>query len=123
MSEQKITEAEISNLVDRFYAKVQLDPVIGPIFNQAIKDWPAHLALLKNFWSTVLLTTGRMMTHLQLPLQSDHFKRWLDLFAETATEVMPPAHAATVIEKSQRIATNFKMGIEFQRSRTQNQPA
>lgn len=128
MSEQKITEAEISTLVDRFYAKVQLDPIIGPIFNQAIKDWPAHLALLKNFWSTVLLTTGRykgdpMMTHLQLPLEPAHFKRWLDLFAETATEVMPPAHAAAIIEKSQRIATNFKMGIEFQKSRAQNHPA
>ena len=127
MPEEKITEAEISTLVDRFYAKVRLDPTIGPIFNQAIEDWPAHLALLKNFWSTVLLTTGRykgdpMMTHLQLPLEQDHFERWLTLFSETATKVLPPAHAAAIIEKSHRIATNFKMGIAFQKSRTQNHP-
>lgn len=120
MTEEKITEEEISTLVDRFYAKVQLDPEIGPIFNEAIQDWPTHLALLKNFWSTVMLTTGRykgdpMMTHLQLPLEPNHFNRWLELFAETARQVLPPAHAAAIIAKSERIAGNFKAGIAYQR--------
>jgi hemoglobin len=117
----KITEAEISTLVDTFYAKVRLDPDIGPIFNAIVGDWPHHLATLKDFWSTVLLTTGRykgdpMMTHLQLPLDPDHFSRWLALFAETANEVLPPKHAATVIEKSHRIAQNFKAGIAHQQA-------
>ena len=120
MTEQKITEEEISTLVDRFYAKVQLDPEIGPIFNETIEDWPTHLALLKNFWSTVMLTTGRykgdpMMTHLQLPLEPNHFNRWLELFAETAREVLPPAHATAIVAKSERIAGNFKAGIAYQR--------
>src|SRR6185437_2686518 len=93
MSEEFISEQEISQLVDRFYAKVQLDPVIGPIFNQAIDDWPAHLALLKTFWSSVLLATRSykgdpMLTHLQLPLEEAHFQRWLALFAETARETI-----------------------------------
>jgi hemoglobin len=122
MSERKITEDEISNLVDRFYARVRLDPDIGPIFNAIVGDWPHHLATLKDFWSTVLLTTGRykgdpMMTHLQLPLDPDHFERWLALFAETANEVLPHDPAANVIAKSQRIAQNFRMGIALQQSR------
>jgi hemoglobin len=121
-AESKITEQEISTLVDRFYVKVRLDPDIGPIFNAIVGDWSHHLATLKDFWSTVLLTTGRykgdpMMTHLQLPLDPDHFERWLTLFAETATEVLPPDHAANVIAKSQRIAQNFKAGIAFQQSK------
>jgi hemoglobin len=120
--ESKITEQEISTLVDRFYAKVRLDPDIGPIFNAIVGDWPHHLATLKDFWSTVLLTTGRykgdpMMTHFQLPLDHDHFERWLTLFSETATEVLPPDHAASVIAKSQRIAQNFKAGIALQQSK------
>jgi hemoglobin len=120
--EQKITEQEISTLVDRFYAKVRLDSDIGPIFNAIVDDWPHHLTLLKNFWSTVLLTTGRykgdpMMRHLQLPLDLNHFERWLTLFAETAIEVLPPVVAATVIAKSQRIAENFKLGIAHQQSK------
>ena len=117
----KITEAEISTLVDTFYAKVRHDPDIGPIFNAIVGDWPHHLATLKDFWSTVLLTTCRykgdpMMTHLQLPLDPDHFSRWLALFAETANEVLSPQHAATVIEKSHRIAQNFKAGIAYQQA-------
>src|SRR3982751_1593265 len=117
----KITESEISTLVDTFYAKVRRDPDIGPIFNAIVGDWPHHLATLKDFWSTVLLTTGRykgdpMMTHLQLPLDPDHFTRWLDLFAETANEVLSPSHAREVIVKSQRIAENFKAGIAYRQS-------
>lgn len=120
--EPRITEAEISTLVDTFYAKVRIDEEIGPIFNAIVDDWPHHLATLKDFWSTVLLTTGRykgqpLMTHLQLPLDPDHFERWLALFAETATEVLPPAVAATVITKSERIAENFKLGIAHQQSK------
>lgn len=114
--ESKITESEISTLVDAFYAKVRKDPDIGPIFNAIVDDWPHHLALLKDFWSTVLLTTGRykgdpMMKHLQLSLDPPHFERWLALFAETANETLSPAVAANVIDKSHRIAKNFTAGI------------
>lgn len=116
----KITEPEISTLVDNFYAKVRRDPDIGLIFNAIIDDWPHHLALLKDFWSTVLLTTGRykgdpMMKHLQLSLDPEHFARWLALFEETANETLSPAHAAIVVEKSHRIARNFQAGIQYQR--------
>src|SRR5690348_2700923 len=116
----KITEEEIGALVDRFYAKVRQDDEIGPIFNAIIGDWPHHLAKLKDFWSSVLLTTGRykghpMMTHLQLPLDPIHFHRWLTLFAETANETLSPTHATEIIEKSHRIAENFQAGIAYQR--------
>jgi hemoglobin len=121
--EPKITEAEIDMLVDAFYAKVRLDPDIGPIFNAIVGDWPHHLATLKDFWSTVLLTTSRykgdpMMKHLQLPLDPEHFERWLSLFADTANEVLPPCHAANVIARSQRIAENFKAGIAYKRQQS-----
>jgi hemoglobin len=120
--EPRITESEISTLVEHFYAKVRLDPDIGPIFNAIIDDWPHHLALLKDFWSTVLLTTGRykgdpMMKHLQLSLDPHHFERWLALFEETARETLSPELATIVIEKSHRIAHNFKAGIVHHRQR------
>ncbi len=111
-----LTEDQISQLVETFYARVRLDPEIGPIFNAIVSDWPLHLATLKDFWSTVLLTSGRykgdpMMTHLQLPLDPEHFHRWLTLFTETATEVFPPPHAATVVARAHRIAENFQLGL------------
>jgi hemoglobin len=120
MQEKQISEQEISELVDRFYAKVRGDEEIGPIFNAVIDDWPEHLALLKNFWSSVLNTTGRykgdpMMKHLGLSLDPQHFRRWLELFAQTARETMLPEHAALVIAKSERIAQNFMAGIAYVR--------
>lgn len=116
----QITREEISELVDRFYAKVRLDEEIGPIFNAAIDDWPAHLTLLKDFWSTVLLTERSykgdpLSKHLELSLDPAHFARWLALFEETALEVMSPEHAEIIVGKSHRIAENFKAAIAYKR--------
>lgn len=126
-TEHFISREEIDNLVDRFYAKVRLDPEIGPIFNATIDDWPAHLSLLKDFWSTVLLTERRykgdpLAKHLELALDPPHFARWLALFAETAREVMSPQGAEMVIAKSQRIAENFKSAIAHRRGEKQVMP-
>lgn len=107
------TETEVAELVDRFYAKVRLDSEIGPVFNDAVQSWDAHLSLLKDFWSTVLLRTSRykgnpLLTHFNLELESHHFSRWLALFSETAMEVMPEAKARIVTRKAELIAENLK---------------
>jgi hemoglobin len=112
-TEAPITESEISRLVEQFYAKVRLDPEIGPVFNNAVHNWDAHLALLKDFWSTVLLTTGRykgnpLLAHFLLPIEERHFVRWLQLFSETAYEVMSSSQAAIVTRKADLIAMNMK---------------
>jgi hemoglobin len=109
-----ISEAQISALVDAFYAKARRDPEIGPIFNSVVDDWPHHLAVLKDFWSSVLLASGLykgnpVMRHLQIGLDLQHFERWLALFAETAREIFPPKSAAVVIEKSRTIAQNLQV--------------
>lgn len=116
----QVTEPEISELVDAFYTRVQGDDVIGPIFNEQVDDWPAHLALLKGFWATVLLGTGRfkgnpLETHLKLRLEPEHFERWLALFAQTARELLPKEKAQLFVEKSQRIAVTLQRGIAAQR--------
>ena len=115
-----ITEAEINILVEEFYRKVRMDPTIGPIFESHIEDWPSHLALLKNFWSTILLTTGAyrgspLAAHLKLPIEQEHFERWLALFAQTATELLPSDHATFIISRSERIARNFQLAMAHQR--------
>jgi hemoglobin len=116
-----VNEADIDALVDAFYTKVQHDAVIGPIFNEAVEDWPAHLKLLKGFWASVLLGIGQfkgnpLETHLRLPISREHFERWLALFAETASELLPPDRAALFIDKSQRIAETFQRGMAARRS-------
>jgi len=116
-----VSEAEIVALVDAFYVKVRRDPVLGPVFERAIApdQWPTHLAKMYDFWSSVMLTTGRykgnpMMAHMQVEgIEETLFPRWLALFAETAEEICPPATAAIFRLKSERIAESLKLGLFF----------
>jgi hemoglobin len=115
-----IDEAMIERLVRTFYGRARLDPLIGPIFAKTVQDWEDHIARLCAFWSSVALMSGRyhgqpMVAHLPLPIHSPHFDRWLELFAETAREVCPPAAAAHFLERAHRIADSLEMGIAVQK--------
>src|SRR4051812_18050588 len=111
-----ITESMIERLVRGFYAKVQADAVLAPIFEARIRDWEPHLQQMCAFWSSVALMTGRyhgtpMVKHLPLPVDADHFDRWLGLFEVTAREVCPPEAEAHFVERARRIAASLELGI------------
>ena len=114
-----VTEAMIQEVVYAFYAKVRRDPTIGPIFNREIPEdaWPAHLSKLCDFWSSVLLMTGRfkgtpMAVHANIPdIGAAHFARWLHLFQQTVDALCPPAAAALFVSKSEVIAQSLQLGI------------
>ena len=113
-----ITETAIASLVERFYPKVRVDREIGPVFNDAVRNWDAHLALLKDFWSTV--STGRykgnpLLAHFPLPIEERYFARWLTVFSETANEVMPASQAALIMHKADLIAMNMKRVLASRR--------
>src|SRR4051794_25842251 len=89
-----VTEEAIAQLVDAFYAKVRLDPELAPIFLRAIPgDWGPHLATMRNFWSSVTLTSGRykgnpVAIHRRVEAYPQElFERWLTLFGETCGEL------------------------------------
>lgn len=115
-----IDEALIERLVRAFYAKVQADPELGPIFARAIPgDWEPHLQKMFAFWSTLTMLTGRykgqpMAAHLKLKtVRPDHFDRWLTLFRETAFEECPAPAAEIFINKAERVAESLKLGMFF----------
>jgi hemoglobin len=116
-----IDEPLIAELVDRFYARVRQDELIGPVFEARVEDWDEHLAKLRAFWSSVVLMTGRykgqpMPVHAAIGEITDaHFERWLSLFADTAKTVCPPEAAALFIDRSQRIAQSLRLGIAASR--------
>lgn len=115
---EPISEESIGLLVDRFYTKVRKDPEIGPIFNEAVENWDAHLSLLRDFWSTVLLGTARykgnpLLAHFPLPVAENHFERWLALFGETAHEVLIPEDADRIVAKAENIAGNFRRVLAY----------
>lgn len=113
-----IDEAMIHRLVHSFYGAVRADPLLGPIFESKVDDWPAHLAKLVDFWSSIALMTGRfsgrpMAAHAPLPIQATHFSRWLELFRATAREVCTPAAADFFIARAEQIAKSFQVNLEL----------
>ena len=124
MQHEGITEESLRHLVDAFYAKVRRDPMIGPVFNAAIADWPEHLDKLQCFWSSVMLTSGRYKGR-PLPAHIKHadaispasFERWLAIWRETTGEMLDPESAAALQEKAGRIAESLSLGISFHRDR------
>jgi hemoglobin len=117
-----IDEASLRHLIERFYARVRADDVIGPLFNDAVADWSDHLDKLQSFWSSVMLTSGRYKGR-PLPAHVQHadrisnasFDRWLSLWRQTTAELFEPAAAATLQEKAERIAESLQLGIRFSR--------
>jgi hemoglobin len=53
-----------------------------------------------------------VVKHADLPVTWAHFERWLVLFRETAGEVCPPAGAAHVVARAERIARSLNFAIE-----------
>ena len=91
------TRADIEKLMLQFYGKVKTDTTIGFIFTDVGKiNWAHHVPIIVDFWETILLDNpvykkNAMEVHYALnkiiPLQKEHFDKWLLLFFETIDEL------------------------------------
>jgi hemoglobin len=113
--ERDAIESAISRCVRAFYAKGASDPLIGPVFAK-IPDLEHHLGIIENFWSKSLLRTQRyeglpFAVHTKLPIEPQHFARWLELFTETAREHLPSTQAEQAIAKASHMTQCFQSGL------------
>ena len=108
------TEADIRLLVDTFYAKVNHDALLDPVFNGfAQVDWPQHLPRMYDFWSSLLLGTTRyhgrpFPKHVPLPIDATHFQRWVALFEANVNELFAGPRAEEAKVRVRGIATLFE---------------
>ena len=119
-----LSESAIRQLIDSFYAKVRADPDLGPIFERAIPgDWAPHLATMHDFWSSVMLTSGRykgnpVAVHLGVEgIEPRLFARWLALFDETCRELFDDDVADAFRAKARRIAESLKLALFYRPDR------
>ena len=120
----KIDEAGLARLVEAFYDRVRTDAELGPIFNDAIDNWPHHLKKLTAFWSSVMLTSGRYKGQ-PVPAHMKHrdritpelFDRWLGLWEQTTDELMEPDAAVALQAKAARIAESLPLAMFFRLDR------
>ena len=116
----KPEEEPLSSLIPAFYARVRADVLLGPVFDGAITDWDHHLERLVDFWSSVMCASGRykgnpMAAHIRHKdaITPEMFERWLELWCEVTSELLPAAAAAAMQAKAANIAESLKLGLYF----------
>ena len=114
---QALDDAGIARLVETFYARVRQDELLGPVFESAVHDWPAHLRTLTDFWCSVALRAQRyrgnpMGVHRALSgIGEAHFQRWLALWRDTVPRVIEAEGAARLLEHAERIGLSLRLGM------------
>lgn len=113
---------DVSRLVNGFYGKVRNDDLLGPVFNNVIGNrWDEHLQKMVAFWETVLLEKhtyfGRpFVPHARLPVNREHFDRWMTLFNETIDEHFAGTKADEAKWRASKMAVLFLNKIETLRA-------
>jgi len=115
------TRKDIEELVNGFYAKVKADKEIGFIFNDIAKvNWEKHLPVMYNFWENTLFYTGSytgnpMEIHNKLnkiiPLTTNHFEQWIQLFTTTVDELFSGEKAQLAKQRAISVATLIRINV------------
>ena len=113
---------DIHRLVTRFYSKVRKDEVLGPFFNNSIKDWDAHLNHLTDFWeSSLFLKLKFLGDPLQAHIKVDkahnnaitelHFGIWLNYWSQTIDELYEGDIAQNAKRRARKMGTFIYLKI------------
>jgi hemoglobin len=111
---------DIKHLVNSFYDAAKKDVLIGPVFNAKVKDWDKHLNIMYTFWETVILDAytykgSPFNQHKDLPIDKEHFDRWVSLFSKIVDENFTGTNANNAKQRAQQFATVFWSKMEFMR--------
>lgn len=114
-----IDDTFISRLVETFYARIRRHALLGPVFEGEIgEEWGDHLATMKDFWSSVAMSTGRysgkpMPAHMKLKgILPTHFNVWLALFRQTLEDLTDDAETVDYfMVRAERIAQSLQYGL------------
>ncbi len=116
---REITEAaDVKQMVDSFYEKVNQDSLLSPVFNDFAKvDWESHLPKMYLFWESILFATGSyqgqpFQKHIPLPISLDHFERWIELFVTNVDEKFVGEKAELAKQRAHTIAHIFKTKLK-----------
>ena len=115
LSTNEALEGAIRDCVWKFYEKGATDALLGPAFGN-IPELEKHMGVVADFWSKSLLGTTRydghpFAAHIDLPVEPEHFARWLELFGETARETLPAQQAEQAIAKADHMTQCFQRGL------------
>jgi hemoglobin len=113
---------DVFSLVSTFYDKIRSHELLGPIFNEVIKNWPEHLEKLTDFWETNLFMVRKfngnpMTAHVEVDKKFDnsieplHFGEWLNLWFATIDDLFEGERANTAKNRARRMSTHLFLNI------------
>lgn len=117
--ENRITKENIETLVTLFYHKAMKDEQIGHFFVLELgedienEDWEEHIGRLVDFWATLFLDEDLYFSDPYGPhftiidLGREDFKRWIELFSQTADQIYVPEIADQFKEKGISYSEDF----------------
>ncbi|NDI84351.1 preprotein translocase subunit TatC [Undibacterium sp. B2R-29] len=117
---EAVSEEQVIQLVRRFYERVQQDKELSAVFEAAIPaaKWPQHLAQMVDFWSSIMLSSGRyhgkpVQAHMRhvTSIQPEMFVSWLGLWSQTCTELLVPELAEAMLSKAENIAKSLQFSL------------
>lgn len=109
------SQEDVTLLVHTFYAKVRENKLLGPVFNNVIKDWTSHLKLLVSFWESNLFFERKyfgnpMHAHIEVDkkvkgiINELYFETWLTLWNETIDELFEGETAEIAKNRAKNMA-------------------
>lgn len=112
---------DIVALINSFYNKVKINPVIGHYFSDVINvDWEKHLPVMYNFWEGIVFGSSAyagnpINVHKQVnalhAFSKADFEEWLKLFTETVDEMYSGSNAELIKQRALSIATVMQLKI------------
>ena len=112
---------DIAALVNTFYDKVKVNPVIGHFFTDVVKvNWEKHLPLMYDFWEGIVfgssaysgnpINTHKNVHALHAFSKSD-FDEWIKLFHKTVDEMYAGEKAELIKQRATSIATVMQLKV------------
>ena len=109
---------DIHMMVSQFYTKIRKEETLGPIFNHMVRDWPAHIERLTDFWETNLLFVAKfkgnpIKVHQEVDqvfngtITQKHFGTWLNLWFETIDQLYIGERAETAKRRARKMSTHL----------------
>ena len=116
------TKDDVFLLVSTFYEKVRKNELLGPFFNDKIKDWDQHLELLTTFWESSLFLKTKyygnpLEAHVKVDRENNqsitelHFGVWLNLWFETIEELFEGEIAENAKRRARKMGTFLYLKI------------
>ncbi len=96
-----------------FYADVRQHAELGPVFNQTIEDWPAHMKRIAGFWARQTggpsdYDGGFAGAHLRLGIPPELVDRWLELWRFNCGRQLNEPERTEMLELAHQLGSNLQ---------------